>query len=264
MSKGGKVKVRHEGPVDWVTLDHAVRFNALTPDMAQTLGDYFSGLKRAHHTRVVVITGAGGNFCAGLDIKEHLPVLTAPADECLSFMEMFSSLIAAMRRCPQVTVAMLSGVASGGGLAMALASDLRLAADSLRMSPAFLRLGLSGAEMGISYLLPRLIGAAQAAEILLTGRSVDAPQALSLGLVSQVVAENALTTATCDVVTELLRTSPLAMRLTKEALICGLDAPSLDAAMALENRNQALCFQGGMPRKGVAAFREKRSADYPK
>ena len=254
--------VRHEGAIDWLTLNRPDRLNTLTCDLVVQLDDYFRSLATASQTRVVVLQGAGANFCAGLDLKADLPVLRAPPGQCMTFMESFGSLIVRMRRCPQIIVSLIKGAASGGGMALALASDIRIAGNSMRMNTAFARLGLSGMEMGMSYLLPRLIGASRAWDIVLTGRTIDAPEALALGLVANVIADYELPDAARDVSSRMLESTPLALRLTKETLDRGLDAPSLEAAIALENRNQALCFQSGAPREGVRAFKEKRPAKF--
>lgn len=254
--------VRHDGPIDWLTLNRPERLNSLTCEMVAGIDDYFRSLATANQTRVVILQGAGANFCAGLDLKADLPVLHAPPDQCMTFMQSFSSLVVRMRRCPQIIISVIRGAASGGGMALALASDLRIAGNSMRMSTAFARLGLSGMEMGMSYLLPRLIGASRAWEIILTGRTIDAQEALALGLAASVVADEELPDAAREVCGRMLASNPLALRLTKETLDRGLDAPSLEAAIALENRNQALCFQSGAPREGVRAFKEKRPAKF--
>lgn len=252
-------RLEHDGPIDWLTLDDGSRLNGLTETMVAEMTRYFTALAHGD-VRIVVIRGANGGFCAGLDLKAPLPALDADPGEGMRFMSVFGGLILAMRSAPQVVIALLEGAVAGGGMAIALAADLRYAAPDMRMTPAFTRLGLSGAEMGLSYLLPRVIGAGRASEILLTGRSVDADEALATGLVSAVVTSG-LEAHARRVSSDMLRATPLALRLTKEAITLGLDA-DLDGAIATENRNQTLCFQSRAPREGVNAFLQKRPADF--
>src|SRR5205085_1000563 len=144
-------------------------------------------------------------------------------------------------RCPQPIIALLNGPASGGGFALALASDVRYATLNARMNAAFIRIGGSGCDAGVSYFLPRMIGSSAAAEYLLTGRFIDASRAHQLGLVSRVVAEDDLEADARELVNDMLRATPLALRLTKEALNHAIDAQSLEAVIAMEDRNQVLC-----------------------
>jgi enoyl-CoA hydratase len=141
---------------------------------------------------------------------------------------------------------------------MALASDIRIAAKGTRMNAAFIKIGLGGTDVGVSYLLPRLAGASIAHELLLTGRDLDPERALRLGLVSELVDESALETAAAPYVEAMLATAPLGLALTKEVLSANIDAPGFDAALALEDRNQVLLSQTRDFREGATAFREKR------
>ena len=250
--------ITRDGAVEHVTLARPAALNTLTPAMVDGLVDYFGGLRKRHDIRIVVLTGAGNHFCGGLDIRADLPVLSAGPADAMRFMDDFGEIVLRMRRCPQPIVCVLRGAAAGGGLALALASDVRLATPTLRMNAAFAKLGLSGTEMGVSFLLSRIAGAGLASELLLTGRFVEADEAMRAGLVSRVVGEDAMPAATQDVLDQLLATAPLGLRLTKEAINLALGASTLEGAIALENRNQSLAFQSGMPAEGVAAFREKR------
>jgi enoyl-CoA hydratase/carnithine racemase len=167
-----------------------------------------------------------------------------------------------MRRCPQPIISLLHGPVCGGGFAFALASDLRIAGESARMNAAFIKLGLSSCDMGVSYFLPRLVGASVAAELMLTGRFLHAPRALALGLVAEVVADDALEAAAQPWIDDMLAASPMGLRLTKEGLAMAIDAPSLEAAMAIENRNQTLCSHSEDFAEGLRAFLEKRPPVY--
>ena len=145
-----------------------------------------------------------------------------------------------MRRCPQPIISLVHGPACGGGFAFVLASDIRIAGTSARMNAAFIRLGLSSCDMGVSYFLPRLVGTSLAAELMLTGRFLKAERALSSGLVSEVVADDQLETAAQSYIDDMLLASPMGLRMTKEGLNLAVDAGGLEAAMAIENRNQLM------------------------
>jgi enoyl-CoA hydratase/carnithine racemase len=256
--------VRKEGPVDWVTLNRPDSLNALNRTMLLELQHYFGELAIDDAVRVVVLTGAGRGFCAGLDLKEASSgELGGGPVSGLRLQRRVSEIIVRMRRAPQPIVALLNGVASGGGFALALASDIRIAAPSARMNSAAIRIGLTGCDIGISYFLPRIVGSALASELLLTGRFVDAQRALAAGLVSRVVAYDELAAAGREIADEIVRNAPLGVRLTKECLNASLDAGSLEAVIALEDRQQILAAQTGDLREGIAAFLEKRKAVFP-
>jgi enoyl-CoA hydratase len=165
-----------------------------------------------------------------------------------------------MRRAPQPIIAAVHGPACGGGFALALAADVRVAGESARMNAAFIRLGLSACDVGVSYFLPRLVGASVAAELLLTGSFIDAARAERTGLVSRVVPDAELEAAARAMADDMLRNSPLGLRLTKECLKLSLDAGSLEEVVAMAARNQILAAQTGDFRAGVAAFLGKRPA----
>jgi enoyl-CoA hydratase/carnithine racemase len=252
------IRVERRGGADWLTLDRPQRLNALSVQMVGELADYFEGLRASTEQRVVVMRGAGRAFCAGLDIKEaRIDELRDPL-EGLVFQRRFSGVVLAMRRCPQPVVALVHGSASGGGFSLAMAADVRIAAASARFNAAFIRVGFSGADMGSSYFLPRLVGLSNASELLMTGRFVDAARALRIGIVSEVVSEEGLEAAGQALVDDMLATSPLGLRVTKEALNANVDSP-LEAAIALEDRHQMLCALGDDVAEGLAAFLEKRA-----
>jgi enoyl-CoA hydratase len=225
--------VERRGAADWVTLDRPDRLNALDHAMVDDLLHYFGSAGEDPERRVIVLRGAGRAFCAGVDIKETTIARHEDAVEA-------------------------HGAASGGGFSIALAADVRIAGESARMNAAYIRIGFSGSDMGSSYFLPRLVGLSVASELLLTGRFVDAQRALRIGLVSEVVPDARLEAAGQALVDDMLATSPLGLRLTKEALAANVNA-SLDDAIALEDRNQILCAMGGDVREGLQAFIEKRA-----
>jgi enoyl-CoA hydratase len=167
-----------------------------------------------------------------------------------------------MRRAPQPIIAAVHGPACGGGFAMALAADVRIAGQSARMNAAFIRIGLSACDVGVSYFLPRLVGASLASELLLTGDFIDAERAERVGLVSRVVPDDQLVAGAREMAERMLRNTPLGLRLTKECLKHSLDAGSLEQVIAMEDRNQILAALSPDFREGIAAFLEKRQASF--
>lgn len=246
----------HQG-VHWLTLNRPQSLNAITNQMVADLGDYFGGLFHDRDCRIVVMRGSGRAFCAGLDIKAH-GGQEPPFGGGFGFQGYLADVYLRMRRCPQPIIALVHGAASGGGFAFALASDIRLAGQSARMNAAFIRLGLSACDMGVSYFLPRVVGLSVASELMMTGRFIDAQRALATGLVSEVVPDDELEALAQSYVDDMLATSPIGLRMTKEGLGLAVDAPSLEAAMAIENRNQLLCAASEDFAEGLRAFREKR------
>ncbi|HTT98089.1 MAG TPA: enoyl-CoA hydratase-related protein [Rhizomicrobium sp.] len=255
--------VRQEGPALWVTMNRPDRLNALNRRLVEELRHLFVELYWKHDIRVVVLSGAGRAFCAGLDLKEHSGSNTkATIGGSLTGQRQISEIVMAMRRCPQPVIAMVDGAASGGGFALALASDVRIATPDTRMNAAFIRIGLSACDVGVSYFLPRMIGASAASEYMLTGRFIDAERGRELGLFAKIVARDALEAEARAYLKDMLHATPLGLRLTKEALNHAIDAQSLEAAIAMEDRNQILCAQGEDFREGVTAFFEKREPNY--
>lgn len=253
--------VHQEGPVSWLTLDRPESLNALSTQMVAELRDYLDHLSTDTATRVVVLRGAGRAFCAGLDLKEG-NAGTGSVPDVLRRQRSISELVIRMRRVPQPIIACVQGAACGGGFALALAADVRIAGESARMNAAFIRIGLSACDIGVSYFLPRLVGVSVASELLLTGRFINAPRALATGLVSEVVPDVELETAARRLLDDMLTTSPLGLRLTKECLNASVDAGSLEHVIAMEDRNQVLCTQTEDVREGVLAFLQKRPPAY--
>ena len=256
----GPLLIERRGAVDWVTLNRPARLNALDEALTAGLRRYFEGLYDDSACRVVVLRGAGRGFCAGADLADDVTrsVQEDGIGTAMRVQRGIRNVMLAMRRCPQPIIALLHGAAVGGGFALALASDIRIAAPGTRMNAAFIRLGLGGCDMGVSYLLPRLIGASASHELLLTGLDLDPERALRLGLVADLVAEDALESSAARYVDAMLATAPLGLALTKEVLNVNLDAPGFEAALALEDRNQVLLSQSRDFREGASAFREKR------
>lgn len=259
-----ELEIRQDGEVAWATMNRPERLNALNPALVEALREFFTGLYWRRDVRVVVLAGAGGAFCAGLDLKERGGNSTAGRSigAGLTSQRRISEIVIAMRRCPQPIVACVDGAAAGGGFALALASDVRIATPRTRMNAAFIRIGLSACDIGVSYFLPRMVGSSVAAEYMLTGRFIDAERAYQLGLVSRVVDPGAVAAEAQAFVDDMLHATPLGLRLTKEALNHAIDAQGLEAAIAMEDRNQILCSADGDFPEGVSAFLEKRRPNY--
>ena len=257
------LSIRKDGAVDHVTLNRPDSLNALNRRMVEELLDYVGALYWDKSVRIVVIRGAGKAYCAGLDLKErdNSSGPNSPANG-LTRQRQISEIVMRMRRCPQPIVSLVHGPACGGGFALALASDIRIAGTSARMNAAFIRIGLSACDIGVSYFLPRLVGTSVASELMLPGRFINADRALRVGLVSEVVPDDKMEEAAASYIDEMLTTSPLGLRMTKECLNMSIDAGSLEAAVAMEDRNQILCAQTGDFNEGVRAFLEKRRPAY--
>ena len=253
--------IQQDGGVLRLTMNRPERLNALNPALATALRECFQGLYRRTDIRVVILQGAGLSFCAGLDLKEQ-PGQDLGTSEMLAVQYSIRDIMLAMRRCPQPIISIVQGAASGGGFALALASDIRLATPEARMNASFLRIGLTGCDMGVSYFLPRMVGSSVAAQYLLTGRFMDAQRAHALGLVSMVAPLPDLQQEAQALAEDMLRTTPLGLRFTKEALALSLDMGSLEAVMAMEDRQQVLCTQTEDFQEGMQAFLQKRPPQY--
>jgi len=259
--------IEHDDGIDRVTLNRPDSLNALDPALIEALNGYFEGLQRDRTTRVVVLKGAGSAFCAGLDLKDAMKRYAGrqePPDvtESLDSQRRIADIVMLMRRCPQPIIALLQGAAAGGGFALALAADIRIATKSARMNCAFIKLGLGGCDIGTSYFLPRLVGVSVASELILTGRFIGAERALAVGLVSEVVEEDGLEAAAAPYLDAMMTASPVGLRLSKECLNMSVDAGSIEAVIAMEDRNQVLCSRSEDFSEGIRAFMEKRKPVY--
>jgi enoyl-CoA hydratase/carnithine racemase len=238
--------LEQESPADGVVvlrLNRPSRLNALDEVLVAELGRVFGALAVDREVRAVVLTGAGRGFCSGLDVRDFGPSMldaTDPAIDRLRFQEMMAGLPAAVRALPQPVIAAVNGPAVGAGLALCLASDLRICGASASFANAAILLGLSGAEMGMSYYLPRIVGLSVAADWMLTGRKVPASEALSRGLVSEVVDDEVLLDRAVELASMVAAHSPLGVQMTKRALQANVDAPDFAVALELENRNQVI------------------------
>ncbi len=243
-----------------MTLNRPDHLNALSADSLAELNHYFDSLLSNYKIRVVLLRGAGRAFCAGLDIKAARSGGGGAhsTDESLQSQRAFSGLVMRMRRAPQPIIGLIHGHAAGGGFSIALGCDVRIAAEGTKMNAAFIKIGLSGCEMGTSYHLPRLVGTSVAAELMYTGRFIDAQRALRVGLVSEVVPLDELQAAGQALADEMLATAPLGLRLTKECFWAAVDGNDLPSVIALEDRNQVLTLANGDLAEGMAAFVDKR------
>lgn len=248
-----------DGRVGIVTLDRPERKNPLTFDSYAELRDLFRDLSYASDVRAIVLTGAGGNFCSGGDVFEIIEPLTRMAvPELLAFTRMTGDLVKAMRACPQPIIAAVDGVAAGAGAILAMASDLRLATPRTRTAFLFTRVGLAGCDMGACALLPRLIGQGRAAELLFTGRSMDAAEGERWGFYNAVVEPEQLLDDAVRRATELANGPAFAHAMTKTMLQQEWSV-SVEQALEMEAQAQALCMGTQDFRRAYEAFAAKRS-----
>jgi len=255
--------VEQRGEVEWVTLNRPDTGNALNEELVAALVSYFEGLRQREEIRIVVLRAKGKHFCVGLDMGEGaFEAMERSPHSIWAVQREIARIYLAMRKCPQPIISLVQGAACGGGFSLALASDVRIAAEDARMNAAYIKIGLTGCDMGSSYFLPRLVGASVASELLMTGRFIHAPRALAVSLVSDVVPRDGLEAAAHLLAEDMLLTAPMGLRLTKEALNFSVDAPSLDAAMAMEDRHQSLLALTQDAGEAALSFFEKRQPQY--
>ncbi len=249
-----------------MTLNKPDRLNSMSFGLVEHLYAAIDTVRDDNDTWVVILTGAGRGFCSGLDLHDRgMP----PNTEGLGFarlamksMSYMGGVVPKLRELPQPVVAAINGPAIGGGLCLALGADLRFAAESAYFANAGITNGLTGSELGITYLLPRSIGTANAAEILLTGRRFEAHDALRMGLVSRVLPDDELVDFALDTATAMCELSPFGLQMTKECMWANIEISSLQAAIDFENRNQLLAGYTGNLDEAIAAWREKRKPVY--
>jgi enoyl-CoA hydratase len=249
-----------------LTLNRPEQLNAMTAELCEALHRELDGLGADRSCRTIVLTGAGRGFCAGVDLRGYgqAPGNDGgdPARDFLTNQEHMSRLILRLRSTPQPVIAAVNGPAAGFGLAMALGSDIRLAADSAVLRVAFLNVGVSNCDMGTSWLLPRLIGASRAHELMLTGRRVSAEEAERIGLVADVVDADRLLPRAFEAAEQVAAWSPWGIRLTKQGMWSALEVASEQAAIEYEDRQQIMAIHGHAPGEAVSAFLEKRPAEF--
>ena len=262
MSEVEALLIEEKEAVAWLTLNRPEQLNTLTMPLVDQLVAYFRSLAERTDIRVVVLRAMGKHFCAGLDLADPGAGGEGTPRSVYAVQKRIGNIYRAMRACPQPIVALVQGAACGGGFSLALAADIRIAGESAKMNAAYIRAGFSACDMGCSYFLPRLVGLSVASELMMTGRFIRAPRALQVGLVSEVVADEELSAAARPYVEEMLATTPMGLRLTKEGLNQSVDAPSLESAMAMEDRQQSLTALTEDCREAQRAFLDKRSPVY--
>ena len=249
-----------------ITLNRPARLNAMSIDLVIELNEAFERCGGDNDCSVIVLTGAGRAFCSGLDLKDYgvIPNIDGlqVGQIAQRSMRYYSRLIPTMRRLPQPIIAAVNGVAYGGGFCLSLGAELRIASDRAEFNSTGIVNGLTSTELGVSYLLPRLIGAAHSNDILLTGRVVDAEDALRMGLVSRVVPDEELMDAVAEVTERMCGFSPYGLAMTKDVIWANLEVGSLDAAIEIEDRNQLMLgFTENLP-EAIRAFDAKRPPRY--
>ncbi|HWX96117.1 MAG TPA: enoyl-CoA hydratase-related protein [Solirubrobacteraceae bacterium] len=249
-----------------LTLNRPEQLNAMTEELCEALHLELRRIAVDRSCRAVILTGAGRGFCAGLDLHGYG---AAPgndgSDEArdrLGNQQHMSTLILQLRALPQPVIAAVNGPAAGFGLALALGSDIRYASREAVFRVAFMNIGVSNCDMGTSWLLPRLIGASRSHELMLTGRRMDAEEALRAGLVADVLDGAELLDRALDAALQIASLAPWGVRLTKRGMWAALEIPSEQAAVEFEDRQQIMSTFGTAPPEAVGAFLEKRPAEF--
>lgn len=250
------------GGIATITLDRPDRLNALTFETYAELRDLFPALSTRREVKAVVITGRGRGFCSGGDVEAIIgELLTRDMVALVEFTRMTGALIRNIRACPKPVIAAINGVAAGAGAVIALACDFRIASDRARLAFLFTKVGLAGADMGAAYLLPRIVGLARATEMLFLGDTVSAADALRVGLVSSVVAPEALMTDARALAVRLTKGPSFALGMTKQLLNAELDL-DFAAAIEAEAQGQAICMQTRNFHEFHDAFVAKRDPEF--
>jgi enoyl-CoA hydratase/carnithine racemase len=257
---------QQDGKVGTITLNRPERKNPLTFESYQELIDTFKTLSKRDDVKIVVITGAGGNFCSGGDVHEIIGPLVKMKEAkdhagLLGFTRMTGVLVKVMRACPQPILAAIDGVCAGAGAILAMASDLRIGTDRSKVGFLFTRVGLSGADMGACALLPRIIGQGRASELLYTGRFMSAVEAEQWGFYNRVVAAEALAKEATVLAQSLAEGPTFAHSVTKQCLHREWEM-SVDAAIDHEAEQQALCMQTEDFARAYRAFAAKQTPKF--
>jgi enoyl-CoA hydratase len=249
-----------------LTLNRPEQLNAMTAELCDELHRELRSVASDRSCRVAILTGAGRAFCVGLDLHGYGAAPgndgTDEARDRLTNQQHMSTLILQLRSLPQPVIASINGPAAGLGLAIALGCDIRLASREAVLRAAFINIGVSNCDMGTSWLLPRLIGASRSHELMLTGRRVDAEEALRIGLVSDVVDGQVLPARALEAAGQIAELAPWGVRLTKRGMWAALEIPSEQAAVEYEDRQQIMATFGQAPPEAIAAFLQKRPAQF--
>ena len=252
--------------VSMLTLNRPDRLNAMSIDLVIALHDRLLEVAADNQCHVVILTGAGRAFCSGLDLKDYgiIPNIDGLQVGRIAQRSMrhYSRLILDLKAIPQPVIAAINGLAYGGGMCLSLGADLRFAADSAVFNATGIVNGLTSTEMGVGYLLPRAVGTANANDILLSGRTIDAAEALRIGLVSRQFGDDDLLDEAIAVATDMAQFSPYGLQYSKEALSVGIETTSLVTAIEFEDRNQLLLgFTDNLP-EAIRSFRDGRRPVY--
>jgi enoyl-CoA hydratase len=249
-----------------LTLCRPERLNALTQPLVARFHEHLRGVAADLACRVVVLTGAGRGFCAGLDLDGfgRMPGTEdfGRSQQTWATQRAIAALVQEIRRLPQPVIAAVNGPAAGGGLALVCASDIRIASSTAVFATSFIRIGVTGCDIGTSWLLPRLVGAARAHDLMLTSRRFDAAEALRIGLVTDVTPLDDLTARVNEKIDALLEAPPLSLSLTKQGMWLALEIPSFDAMVEVENRQQVLTSATDDAREAMASYVGRRPAKY--
>ncbi|MCW2778349.1 MAG: enoyl-CoA hydratase/isomerase [Frankiales bacterium] len=241
-------------------LDRPDRYNAMTDQMFGELEQVAEALDDEVDLRVVVLTGTGKAFCSGYDLADADALPGLGAMGMLALQERAARALLAVRSMRVPVIAAVNGSAAGGGFSLSLAADIRLAAPEAKFNAAFVKIGLSAGDLGLSWLLTRLVGPGVASEICFTGRQVPADEALAVGLVNAVSAPGALLDDALAMAASIVANSPGGVQLSKRALQANMEVTSYAAAVELENRGQSLLTRGADMPEALAAFKERRPA----
>ncbi|SRR6266498_18452 len=253
---------KSESGVATITLNRPERLNALTFEVYRELTGTFAALRTEADVRVVVITGAGRAFCSGGDVHDIIGELfNRDMEGLLEFTRMTCELVRNIRALPKPVISSLNGITAGAGACIALASDLRIASEEAKIAFLFVKVGLSGADMGAAYLLPRVVGLAKATELLYTGDFISAQEAERIGLYNRVVPGDQLVGVTRELAERLAQGPAFALAKTKE-LLDREENMNLDAALECEAQAQAICMQHPDHREAYEAFIDKRTANF--
>ena len=262
---GRTVEIEVVAPgISVVRLIRPEQLNAMNSELIDDLAEALARIADDDACRVVILTGSGRAFCAGGDLatlqasRSHPDAVAAT----LSLLQRSAALVLALQRLPQPVIAAVNGPAAGGGLALALAADTRLCSESAHFSTAFVKLGLSGLEMGMSVLLPRIVGPTAAFEMAATGRRIDAASALALGLVLEVVGEAVLLERAIDLARSIAANSPIGVRMTKELLWRNAAPADLAQVLDVEIEAQLRCVRTADHAEAIAAFSERRAPTF--
>ncbi len=250
-----------------IRLDRPDALNAMDAVLVESLHEVMADVRHDSETRAIVLTGNGRAFCAGIDLRGYGTPPGAQEGEGraqagMRVQQHIASLVEAFRGARPPVIAAVNGAAAGGGMALALMADIRIMSESASMHASFINRGQSSCDIGVSWLLPRMIGFSRAAEIMLTGRPVDAAECERVGIVSRVVSPGQTVDDAVGIAENIARNSPFGVWMTKEVMWSNLEVPSMRAAMDLENRTQILAAMTRDHREAVLSFLEKRPAVY--